>query len=84
MFRQWVFDYRRITRASRQTSPSPGGCLDRVGAATYGHIVALLLLVSGGVALMVIVWTVVWRLQRSSRIHPPGPRRRGGNYGRPG
>ena len=59
--------------------------VDRVGAAAYGHIVALLLLVSGGVALMVIVWTVVWRLQRSSRMHPRSPRRpTGGNAGRPG
>jgi hypothetical protein len=32
--------------------------VDRVGAAAYGRIVALLLLVSGGVAIMVVVWTV--------------------------
>ena len=58
--------------------------VDRVGAAAYGRIVALLLLVSGGVAMMVVVWTVVWRLQRSSRTQPPGPHRRGGNHGRLG
>jgi len=56
--------------------------LDPVGTAAYGHIVALLLLVSGGVALMVVLWIIVWRLQRSSRMHPPGRRGRNPNYGR--
>jgi hypothetical protein len=54
--------------------------LDRVGSAAYVQNVALLLLVSGGVALMVIVWTVVWRLQRSSRISPQGRGHSSGSY----
>jgi hypothetical protein len=57
---------------------------DRVGATAYGRIMALLLLVSGGVAMMVVVWTVVWRLQRPSQTQSPGPQRRSGSSGRPG